>query len=84
MIKRLLLSSLTICSLAACSNTELIHSDVGCLSQPQVSMNLTNEEAGTISDSAKKKIVIFAKTLRARIDAQCEINRSHDAQYDEK
>jgi hypothetical protein len=57
---------------------------VSCVGQPQVSIGLTQDEAESIKQSAKKKIVIFAKTLRARIDAQCKINTEHDRLHGEK
>ena len=77
-MKKLLLMILISFSLAACTNTEVIHSPVDCLGQPSVSMELTPDEFKTIAPTAKKKIIIFVKTLRKRIDTQCRINHKHD------
>lgn len=76
-----LLMILTVCSLSACSTVELIHEPVDCLGQPKVSLGLTQEEFNGLDKSTIDKIVIFGKTLRARIDFQCELNRFHDLQY---
>ena len=83
-MKKSLLILLTIFSLSACSNTEFVHVRVWCLGQPNASLGFTKGESEAIPESAKKKIVIFAKTLRARIDAQCEINYKHDEMHEAK
>ena len=65
-------------SLSACTTMELIHEPVGCLGQPSVTLGLTAEEYATVTLPVERKVIIFARTLRARIDAQCEINKAHD------
>ena len=84
MIKKLVLITLTSCSLFSCSTVELIHEPVGCLGQYDVSLGLTQAEYEAIDLSVEQKIIIFTKTLRARIDAQCEINLKHDINHGEK
>jgi hypothetical protein len=81
MIKKSLLTTLITFSLTGCGSTELIHADVGCMGQPQVSIGFTQKEADALTEPAKQKLVIFVKTLRARIDSQCKINIKHDLQY---
>ena len=78
MIKNLALTALTAFSLTACSTLEVVHAPVGCEGQPKVSLGLTQEEYDDTSKAVLDKVTIFAKTLRARIDAQCEINAEHD------
>lgn len=78
MIKKSLLMISIIFSLSACSTIELIHVPVGCMGQPKVSIGFTQDEFSGLNKTAKQKLVIFSKTLRARIDAQCEINLKHD------
>ena len=78
MIKNQVLTILTIFSLSACSSVEVVHAPVKCLGQPAVSIGLTQSEYDDTSKEVLDKMVIFAKTLRARIDAQCEINAEHD------
>ena len=65
-------------NLSACTTIELIHVPVGCEGQPKVSLNLTDEEAEVITDEMETKIVLFATTLRERINTQCQINKIHD------
>ena len=77
-MKKLPLMILMIFNLSACSTLEVVHNPVGCIGQPVVSLGFTSEEAESLSESVKKKIVIFANTLRARIDAQCAKNKNHD------
>lgn len=77
-MKKLALIVLTAFSLTACSTIEVVHAPVGCLGQPSVSLGLTQSEYDTIAPAAVDKIVVFAKTLRLRIDAQCKINIEHD------
>lgn len=78
MIKNRVLMILTIFSLSACSSVEVVHAPVKCIGQPAVSVGLTQGEYDDTSKAVLDKVVIFAKTLRARIDAQCAINLEHD------
>jgi hypothetical protein len=66
-----------------------VHDPVGCLNNPDVTIGLTEDEFKAIGgsedkatkklqDSALRKIILFGKTLRARIDTQCKINEEHD------
>ena len=77
-MKKLLLTILIIFNLSACSTLEVVHNPVGCIGQPMVSFGFTSEEVESLSESVKKKIIIFARTLRGRIDAQCAKNKNHD------
>ena len=81
-MKKLLLTILISFSLSACSTIEVVHNPVGCLTQPFVSLGLTEAETGTLSTPIKKKIVIFANTLRLIISTQCEKNKLHDKLYE--
>jgi len=81
MIKKSALIILTSCSLFACSSTELIHEPVDCLGQPNASLGLTESEYKSVTIEAEQKLIVFIKTLRARIDAQCELNRLHDVNH---
>ncbi len=65
-------------SLSACSTVEVIHAPVGCLGQPTATLNFTKLEFDAMTNGSKKKLVVFAKTLRARIYAQCKVNHNHD------
>ena len=78
MIKNLVLIALITFSLSACSTLEVVHAPVGCEGQPKVSIGLTQAEYDDTSKAVIDKVVVFAKTLRARIDAQCKINYEHD------
>ena len=78
MLKSLVLTLSISFSLSACSTLEVVHAPVGCEGQPKVSLGLTQEEDDDTSKAVLDKITIFAKTLRARIDAQCAINAEHD------
>lgn len=70
MIKKSLWAILIIFSLPGCETVE-VYQPVECLGQPDVSLNFTKEEFEAIPKSALKKIMVWGKTLRARIDAQC-------------
>ncbi len=78
MLKNLVLMILIACSLSACSTLEVVHAPVNCEGQQKVSLGLTQAEYDDTSKAVLDKITIFAKTLRARIDAQCKINEEHD------
>ena len=66
-------------SLAGCCTTKLkLHVPVNCEGQPDVSLNLTTEEALRFTDDMDLKLSIFATTLRERINTQCRINAEHD------
>ena len=65
-------------SLMGCSAIELAHEPVDCLGQPQVSLNLTRDEANLFTDDMRLKMRKFAVTLRERINTQCNINKEHD------
>ncbi len=69
---------LTIISLSACSTLELVHVPVDCLGQPQINVTFTQQEADTMSIETVKKIALIRNTLKARINAQCNINNKHD------
>ena len=65
-------------SLTACKTIEIAHVPVKCLGQPEVSLNLTTEEAQKFTDDMRLKVRRFAVTLRERINTQCSINEKHD------
>lgn len=81
MIKKSLLTILTTFSLYGCSTVVDVHEPLDCLGQPEVSLNLTPEEFEQIPKPALKKIKVFGKTLRARIDAQCELVDKHNLEH---
>lgn len=72
---------LTLCS---CTTTKLIHVDVGCEGQPDISLNFTEEEANRFTDEMDLKLSTFAITLRERINTQCRINEKHDKKHNQK
>ena len=44
---------------------------------------ITDEEAEVITNEMETKIVLFATTLRERINTQCQINKIHDELHTE-
>jgi hypothetical protein len=65
-------------STSACTTLEIVHAPVGCLGQPNINVKFTHEEADSMLDSTADKIVLIREIYRARIDAQCSINKKHD------
>lgn len=83
-MKSLALMILTVYSLSACTTLETVHVPVGCLGQPSASLGMTQSEYDAMAPETLKKLVVFAKTLRKRIDTQCEINHAHDLIHEGK
>ena len=81
MVKKLGLTGLMIFSLCSCSSIELIHEPIGCLGQPRISLGFTNSEYETVTLDVEQKLIIFVGKLRARINAQCELNKRHDINH---
>lgn len=77
-LKNLIKVALISTVLCSCSSIELAHTNIGCIGQPDISINLTESEIEQIPESADEKIFLFVLSLRERINAQCRINAEHD------